>query len=82
MNQIEIWNGILTRKLIRCGTFRSVKALDREIESFVKHWNNDCKPFKWTATAEEILEKVRVITARMEALLRATEIDDVAPRAA
>jgi hypothetical protein len=39
MNQIEIWNGIITRKLIRCGTFRSVKALDREIEAFVKHWN-------------------------------------------
>ena len=82
MNQIEIWNGILTRKLIRCGTFRSVKALDREIESFVKHWNSDCKPFKWTATAEEIIDNVRAITAHMEALLRATEIDDVARQAA
>jgi hypothetical protein len=82
MNQIEIWNGILTRKLIRCGTFRSVKALDREIEAFVKHWNSDCKPFKWTATAEEIIDKVRAITAHMEALLRATEIDDVARQAA
>jgi hypothetical protein len=36
MNQIEIWNGIITRKLIRCGTFKSVKALDREIDAFVK----------------------------------------------
>ena len=82
MNQIEIWNGILTRKLIRCGTFRSVKALDREIEAFVKRWNSDCKPFKWTATAEEIIGKVRAIAARMEALLRATEIGDVARQAA
>jgi transposase len=82
MNQIEIWNGILTRKLIRCGTFRSVKALDREIEAFAKRWNSDCKPFNWTATAEEIIDKVRVITAHMEALLRATEIDDVARQAA
>ncbi|MGB6165440.1 MAG: IS630 family transposase [Pseudonocardiaceae bacterium] len=82
MNQIEIWNGILTRKLIRCGTFRSVKALDREIDAFVKHWNSDCKPFTWTATAEEIIDKVRAITAHTEALLRATEIDDVARQAA
>lgn len=82
MNQIEIWNGIITRKLIRCGTFRSVKALDREIEAFAKRWNSDCKPFEWTATAEEIIDKVRAITAHMEALLRATEIDDVARRAA
>ena len=82
MNQIEIWNGILTRKLIRCGTFRSVKVLNREIEAFVKHWNSDCKPIKWTATAEEIIDKVRLVTARMEALLRAAEIDDVARQAA
>ena len=82
MNQIEIWNGILTRKLIRRGTFRSVKALNQEIESFVKHWNSDCKPIKWTATAEEIIDKVRAVTARMEALLHATEIDDVARQAA
>lgn len=82
MNQIEIWNGIITRKLIRCGTFSSVKVLNREIEAFVKQWNSDCKPIKWTATAEEIIDKVRAITARMEALLRATEIDDVARQAA
>jgi transposase len=81
-NQIEIWNGILTRKLIRCGTFKSVKVLNREIEAFVKRWNSDCKPIKWTATAEEIIDKVRVVTARMEALMRATEIDDVARQAA
>ena len=82
MNQIEIWNGIITRKVIRCGTFSSVKALNKAIESFVAHWNSDCGPIAWTATAEEILDKVRTITSRMEALLRATEIDDVAGRAA
>ena len=82
MNQIEIWNGIITRKLIRCGTFSSVKALNKAIESFVEHWNSDCGPIAWPATAEEILDKVRTVTSRMEALLRATEIDDVARRAA
>jgi hypothetical protein len=84
MNQIEIWNGIITRKLIRCGTFSSVKALNKAIESFVAHWNSDCAPIVWTATGEEIfvLDKVRTVTSRMEALLRATEIDDVARHAA
>jgi transposase len=82
MNQIEIWNGILTRKLIRRGTFSSVKMLNREIEAFIDHWNSDCQPFTWTATAEEILDKVRTITTRMEALLRATEIDDITRQAA
>ena len=82
MNQIEIWNGIITRKLIRCGTFSSVKVLNKEIESFTQHWNSDCQPITWTATAEEIIGKVRTITSRMEALMRATEIDDVARQAA
>ena len=82
MNQIEIWNGILGRKVIRCGTFSSVKALNKAIESFIEYWNSDCAPVTWTATAEEIIDKVRAITSRMDALLRATEIDDVAGRAA
>jgi len=67
MNQIEIWNGIFTRKLIRCGTFSSVKALNKAIESFVAHWNSDCGPIAWTATEEEILDKVRTVTSRMGA---------------
>ena len=70
------------RKLIRCGTLSSVKALNKAIESFVAHWNSDCGPIAWTATAEEILDKVRTVTSRMEALLRATEINDVARHAA
>ncbi len=79
---IEIWNGIVTRKLIRCGTFSSVRVLNKAIESFVEHWNSDCQPIKWSATAEEIISKVRTITSRMEALLSATEIDDIARQAA
>jgi hypothetical protein len=51
MNQIEIWNGILGRKVIRCGTFSSVKALNKSIESFIEHWNSNCAPIAWTASA-------------------------------
>ena len=82
VNQIEIWNGILGRKVIRCGTFSSVKALNKSIESFIEHWNSNCAPIAWTASADDIIDKVRAVTSRMDALLRATEIDDVAPQAA
>jgi hypothetical protein len=77
----ETWNGI-TRTVVRCGTHTSVKVLNKEIESFVEHWNSHCGPIVWTATAEEIIDKVRTITARMEALVRASEIDDVTRQAA
>jgi transposase len=82
LNQIEIWNGIITRKVIRRGTYSSVKALVKDIESFTDHWNSDCVPIKWTATADEIIDKVRSVAAQMERLINATEIRDVAPEVA
>jgi transposase len=82
MNQVEIWNGIITRQLIRRGTFSSVKAVDNAIKRFTADWNADARPFKWTATADEIIEKVRAVTSRMARLLGATEIGHVIPQAA
>ena len=82
MNQIEIWNGIITRKAIRRGTYQSVKMLARAIEAFVDHWNSDCTPIKWTATADDILDNVRFITAQMDRLVGATEIGNVVQKRA
>jgi transposase len=77
VNQIEIWNGIVTRKVIRRGTHSSVKLLIKDIESFVVNWNSDCAPIKWTATADEIIDNVRSIISHVGRLGRASEIDDV-----
>ncbi len=82
MNQIEIWNGIITRQLIRRGTFSSVKVVNNAIKRFTADWNADAKPFRWTATADEIIDKVRAVISRMGKLLGATEIGHVIPRAA
>jgi DDE superfamily endonuclease len=82
VNQIEIWNGVITRKVIRRGTHSSVKLLIKDIELFVVNWNSDCVPIKWTATADEIIDNVRSITSHIERLGRASEIDDVIRQAA
>jgi transposase len=79
LNEVEIWNGILTRKVILRGTFSSTRVLTKAIDSFTETWNKSCKPFEWTATADDIIEKVRSITAHMQRLTQATEIGDVAP---
>jgi transposase len=79
LNQIEIWNGIVTRKVIRRGTYSSVKVLVKDIEAFTDRWNKDCAPIKWTATANKIIDKVRSVDTQMVRLLNATEIRDVAP---
>jgi transposase len=61
INQIETWFGIITRQSIRRGTFRSLADLIRQINDYIDHWNEDAEPFEWTATADQILEKVAML---------------------
>ncbi|MEW6569070.1 MAG: IS630 family transposase, partial [Chloroflexota bacterium] len=30
-----------------------------KIDAFVQHYNRNCKPFAWTATADSILAKIQ-----------------------
>lgn len=49
LNQIEIWFGILMRKLLRRGNFISQADLKSRILAFVDYFNRTmAKPFKWT----------------------------------
>jgi len=59
LNLVERWFRDLTGKAIRRGVFRSVPDLIAAIEAYLEANNNDPRPFVWTATAEQILEKVR-----------------------
>jgi transposase len=69
LNQVEIWFGNITRQSIRRGTFSSVKVLINQIRDYINHWNADPKPFAWTATADEILAKVRIVQASIKKLV-------------
>jgi transposase len=59
LNQVERWFGLITDRMIRRGTFRSVQALEQAIYQWLATWNDHPKPFLWTATADVILDKVR-----------------------
>ena len=69
INQIETWFGIITRQSIRRGTFTSVKVLIKQIRDYIAHWNATAKPFTWTATADEILAKVRLVQTNIKKLV-------------
>lgn len=58
LNQVERFFSIITSRIIRRGSFDSVKDLTNKIERFVDNYNRSCKPFIWTATADSILEKL------------------------
>jgi transposase len=70
MNQIEIWFGIITRQAIRRGTFVSVNHLIHRIRAYVEHWNATAEPFVWTATAQDILAKVRLVQTDIRKLVQ------------
>jgi putative transposase len=49
LNQIEIWFGILMRKLLKRGNFLSQADLKARILDFVEYFNRTmAKPFQWT----------------------------------
>lgn len=49
MNQIEIWFGILTKKVVKRGHFRSKTELRDKLLAFIDYFNATmAKPFRWT----------------------------------
>src|SRR6201989_1162300 len=58
INQVERWFAKITTEAIRRGSFRSVKHLIEAIEAYIVEHNNEPKPFRWTATANSIFDKI------------------------
>ena len=48
LNQVEIWLGILVRRVIKRGNFRSLDDLRTKILDFIAYFNRTAKPFRWT----------------------------------
>ena len=59
LNQVERFFAEITNKRIRRGVFQSVKDLEQAIAEYLAHHNADPKPFRWTADADLILERVK-----------------------
>ena len=65
LNQVERFFALITDKAIRRGSFTSVKQLVQRIAHFVAAHNTNCQPFKQTATAGSILEKLHRLCSRI-----------------
>ena len=58
LNLVERWFRELTQKRLRRGNFTGVKQLIAAIDEYLAHNNKQPKPFVWTATAKQIIDKV------------------------
>jgi transposase len=57
LNLVEVFFSIITRQTIRRGSFDNVRELIAAIRAFIDTYNNRCRPFVWTKTAEDILPR-------------------------
>lgn len=65
LNLVERWFAELTTKKLRRGVHRSVQALERDIRTWLADRNTNPRPFTWTKTADEILDKVATYCRRI-----------------
>ena len=59
LNMVERWFRQITDERIRRGTFHSVQQLIEAINRYIQNHNQCPEAFVWTASVENILEKVR-----------------------
>jgi transposase len=48
LNQVELWFSKIERDVIARGVFTSVKDLSRKLMKYIRVYNKQAKPFKWT----------------------------------
>jgi transposase len=58
INQVERFFSLLAEKQIKRGAHRSVKALIKDVDTFIERQNADPKPLRWTKSADDILASI------------------------
>ena len=70
LNLVERFFGLLTEHALKRGSHTSTTALREAILTYVNAHNAEGKPFKWTKTADQILESVKRFGQRVIQLHR------------
>ena len=56
LNQIEIWFGVLSRRLLRRGEFHSVQELAERMLAFIEYYDHhDAHAYEWTYTGKPLV---------------------------
>lgn len=65
INLVERFFAALTEQQLRRGTHRSVPALEKAIRDYLDIHNQQPTPFRWTKSADEIIESVNSVLKRI-----------------
>jgi transposase len=58
ISQVERWFAELQRRCLDRGVFCSLDELATALEDWIKIWNEHARPFKWTKTADQIIDRI------------------------
>ena len=58
ISQVERWFAELQRRCLDRGVFCSLDELTTALEDWIKIWNATARPFKWTKTADQIIDRI------------------------
>ncbi|MFZ0164644.1 MAG: transposase, partial [Trebonia sp.] len=58
ISQVERWFAELQRRCLDRGVFCSLDELTTILEDWIKVWNASARPFKWTKTADQIIDRI------------------------
>ena len=72
LNMVERFFRDITTKRLRRGVFTSVPELVQAIDGYIAHHNTNPKPFIWTKSARDILQKVIRANSRLSSKQNAT----------
>ena len=72
LNMVERFFRDISEKRLRRGVFTSVQELVTAIDDYVDHHNTNPKPFIWTKSARDILQKVIRANSRLSSKQNAT----------
>jgi transposase len=72
LNMVERFFRDISEKRLRRGVFTSVQELVTAIDEYVAHHNTSPKPFIWTKSARDILQKVIRANSRLSSKQNAT----------
>ena len=75
LNQVERFFALLTAKQLRRGVHRSTRELEHAIRHYIDTVNADPRPFRWTKSADDILDTIKRFCLRtLNTAQRQTEI--------
>lgn len=72
LNMVERFFRDISENRLRCGVFTSVAELVTAIDEYIAHQNTNPKPFLWTRSARDILQKVIRANSRLSSKQNAT----------